>query len=118
MIDALVAGRLQATPERRTGRNGSTLGTARIRVAAGDDTLLVSVIAFRDDVRDALLALDSGDSVALSGELMPKVQTNKEGATRHGLAMVARAIATPAKVTRRRAAMNPSDDGRDERCPR
>lgn len=66
-LDVLAHGRLVKAPERRTGASGKPFATAQIAVATdGDDSALVSLIAFRREVVTALLALDVGDSVALA----------------------------------------------------
>lgn len=93
MIDALVSGRLHGHASERTGQGGSQYVTARLKAAINDgDTVIVNVIAFADKVRAALLALEDGESVALSGSLTPKVWTDKNGDTRPALDLVAHAM--------------------------
>jgi len=106
MIDGLIGGKIYGKAIQRTGNSGKPFTTVKVRVAAGDgDTLFVNVIAFAANVGDALLALDDGDSVSLSGAMTPKVWTNKAGEVKPSLDMVAHAITTPYHVTRKRAAM-------------
>jgi hypothetical protein len=107
MIDGLVGGRVYGKPTQRTGASGKPFVTAKVRAATGDgDSLFVNVIAFSDSVRVALLALDDGDSVCLSGVLTPKCwQPPAGGEARPALDMVAHAITTPYHVTRKRQAM-------------
>jgi single-stranded DNA-binding protein len=106
MIDALIAGKLHTRPEQRTGKNGKPFATAKVRAAAGDgESLFVNVIAFDDGAVAALLALDAGDSVALSGSLTPKVWTDREGQPRPALDLVAHAVLTPYHVSRKRNAV-------------
>lgn len=77
MIDALISGRLAADPKPGTSKNGNTYATARVLVTANtEDRLSVSVIAFDTATVAALLAMGSGDAVALAGELTPKVWTD------------------------------------------
>ncbi|WP_019937554.1 single-stranded DNA-binding protein [Bordetella sp. FB-8] len=110
MIDALIAGRLYGHAEAREGKNDSAYVTARVRAAAGDGSpLIVNVIAFADAVCDALLALDDGDSVTLSGALTPKAWTDKNGEARAALDMVAHAVLTAYHVSRTRQAMQPGE---------
>ncbi len=104
MIDALIAGKLHGKPTPRTGQAGKPFVTCTVRVATETDALFVSVIAFVATAQAALLALDDGDSVALSGSLTPKVWT-KDGKARPSLDMVAHAVLTPYHVTRKRRAM-------------
>lgn len=106
MIDALIAGKLHAKPESRTGKSGKPFVTAKVRAAAGDgEGIFVNVIAFDEHVCAALLAFDAGDSIALSGALTPKVWTSKEGNTRPALDLVAHAVLSPYHVTRKRQAV-------------
>ena len=105
MIDALIAGKVFGTPTERTGKSGKPFAVAKVRVTAGDgESLFVSVIAFDAAPCAALLALGDGDSAALSGSLTPKVWTDKEGATRPGLDLVAHQVLTAYSVTRKRRA--------------
>jgi hypothetical protein len=70
MIDGLVLGKLHAKPVARTSRNGNAFVTVALLVAMPDGaTLYVSGCAFDGEARRALLALDKGDSVALTDPL-------------------------------------------------
>ncbi len=105
MIDALIAGKLYGAPQHRTGQSGKPFTVAKVRAAAGDgEPLFVNVIAFAQSVQTALLAIGDGESVALSGELTPKVWTDKDGKARPSIDLVAHAVLTPYHVTRRRQA--------------
>lgn len=111
MIDGLIAGKLYGKSARRTGKNGKPFVTAKVRAAAGDgETLFVNVITFSNIVGDALLALDDGDSVSLSGALTPKVWTDSKGESRPVLDLVAHAVLTAYHVTRKRQAVSKQDD--------
>lgn len=93
MIDALVAGRLYGNAEERKGQADSVYVTCKVRAATDDgEPIFCNVIAFNDTVRDALLALSDGDSIALSGALTPKVWTDKQGNTRPALDLIAHAV--------------------------
>ena len=106
MIDALVGGKVYGTPTERTAQNGNRFATAKVRVATvTGDGYFVSVIAFARPAVDALLALADGDSVALSGELTPKVYTDKHGEARPALDLVAHAVLSPYHVSRKRQAI-------------
>ncbi|WP_197387619.1 single-stranded DNA-binding protein [Ralstonia pseudosolanacearum] len=106
MIDGLIGGRLYGTAEERTGKSGKAFVTAKVRAAGGDgESLFVNVITFSRTVGDALLALEDGDSVALSGSLTPKVWTGKNGETRPALDMVAHVVLTAYHVKRKREAV-------------
>jgi single-stranded DNA-binding protein len=106
MIDALIAGRLYGHAEERTGQSESAFVTCKVRVTTGDgNTIFCNVIAFDDQVRHALLALEDGDSVTLSGALTPKVWTDKQGNARPALDLIAHAVLTTYHVMRKRKAM-------------
>jgi single-stranded DNA-binding protein len=90
MIDGLVAGRLYGEAEQRVDKAGKSFTVAKVRAATGEgDTLFVNVIAFEHGVCAALGSLRDGDSVALTGNLTPRVWTDKQGNTRPALDMVA-----------------------------
>jgi len=116
MIDALISGKLFAKPEQRTGSTGRPFATCKIRVATGEDSIFVSVIAFDAGVVHGLMALDAGDSVSLSGELTPKVFVGKNGEAKPAIDFKAHAIATPYHVMRKRQAMQPDDETRKRRA--
>jgi len=84
----------------RTGTaSGKPFTTAKVRVATGDgESLFVNVICFDSTTCHALLALAEGDSVAMSGQLTPKVWIDKAGA--------------PVTRKRKAVAANP-DDGHE-----
>jgi single-stranded DNA-binding protein len=110
MIDALIAGKLYGKPRQLTAKNGNPYATAKVRAAAGDgESLFVNVIAFNGGACVALLALDDGEPVALSGSLTPKVWTDREGQPRPALDMVAHQVLTTYHVTRKRAAAGGTD---------
>ncbi len=99
MIDALISGRTYGHAEERSGQAGSAYVTCKVRVATDDGELIFcNVIAFKDAVRHALLLLDDGDSVSLSGALTPKVWTDKQGNVRPALDLIAHRIITIEKT--------------------
>ncbi|WP_081067558.1 single-stranded DNA-binding protein [Burkholderia stagnalis] len=112
MIDGLIAGKLYGKPVERMGASGRPFVTAKVRAAVNDgEALFVNVIAFSDDAKAALLALDDGDSAALAGTLTPKVWTDRNGDAKPALDMVAHAVLTAYHLKRTRAAMQGSNDG-------
>jgi single-stranded DNA-binding protein len=54
----------------------------------------------------ALLALDDGDSLSISGALTPKAWTDRNGEVKRSLDIVAHALLTTYHVTRKRQAVN------------
>lgn len=102
MIDALVAGKLYAAATERTSSNGNRFVVARVTAAAGNgESQFVSVIAFSEAARTALLAL--------SGSLTPKVWTDRQGEARATFDLVAHAVLTPYHVRRKRKAVSPEE---------
>jgi single-stranded DNA-binding protein len=90
MIDGLVAGRLYGDSEQRTDKAGKPFAVAKVRASTADgETLFVNVIAFEAGVCNALCQLRDGDSLTVTGSLTPRVWTDKQGATRPALDMVA-----------------------------
>ncbi len=110
MIEGLVTGTLVGMAEQRQGKNDSAFVVAKVKAAPGDgESLIVNVIAFAPEACAALLTLDEGDTLALSGALTPKVWTDKQGNTRPALDMVASQVLTVYHVDRKRSALGGSD---------
>jgi single-stranded DNA-binding protein len=106
MIDALVAGKLYGQPKGKTAKNGNQFATAKVRAAAGDgESLFVNVIAFSQTAVTALLALEDGDSVALAGELTPRVWTDRDGNAKPAADLVAQVVLSTYHVGRKRKAV-------------
>ena len=107
MIDALVSGRIHKQPQSRVASNGKRFCTAVLRASTRDGNgIYVRVIAFSQTACDALLALDEGDSVALAGELTPKIYTPRDGSEpRASIDLVAHRVLSEYHVTRKRKAM-------------
>jgi single-stranded DNA-binding protein len=95
MIEGLIAGTLVGLAETRQGKNGTSFALAKVKATAGDgESMIVNVIAFATEAASALMALDDGDAIALTGGLTPKVWTDKQGNTRPALDMVASNVLT------------------------
>ncbi len=106
MIEGLITGTLVGVAEQRQGKNDTTFVLAKVKATPGEgESLIVNVIAFSTEACAALLALDEGDALALSGALSPKVWTDKQGNTRPALDMVASQVLTVYHVDRKRAAL-------------
>lgn len=116
MIDALIAGRICGCPSERRSGKGNPFAVAKVRVTVRDgEAYFVNVIAFAPAVIDALVALSEGDSTAISGELTPKVWTDREGTARPSLDLLAHAVLTPYHVTRKRQAVREASAAEDGR---
>lgn len=117
MIDALIAGKLHGAPSQKTSKNGNTFTTAKVRVPSGDDSIFCNVIAFDQDAQGALLALGAGEAVALAGSLKVGTWTTRDGTARPSLDMTASQVLTSYHVTRKRKAMQPEQEGQQQRQP-
>jgi single-stranded DNA-binding protein len=111
MIEGLIAGTLVGLAETRQGKNETRFALGKVKATAGDgESLMVNVIAFSTEAMAALMALDDGDAVALSGALTPKVWTDKQGNTRPALDMIASNILTVFHANQKRATLaGPAD---------
>jgi hypothetical protein len=107
MIDGLISGKLYGTPEERIGKNGAPFVVAKVLAASCDgENIIVNVISFESATGKSLLNLEDGDSVALVGNLTPKVWTDKQGAARPSLDMVAHQVLSVYDIERK---SNPED---------
>ena len=107
-IQALVSGKLIATPDRRIGQSGKPYCLARIAAHDGEQDSLVSVIAF-GTVADQLASLGKGDAVAVSGRAKVNTWPGKDGALKSGLSITVDVILTAYQVRRKRAAMGTTE---------
>lgn len=111
MIEGLVTGTLMGMAEQRQGKNDTSFVLAKVKATPGDgESLIVNVIAFTAEACAALLALDEGDTLAVSGTLTPKVWTDKQGNARPALDMVASQVLSVYHVDRKRAALGGAPD--------
>jgi single-stranded DNA-binding protein len=118
MIDALIAGKIHGQPTQRTTKAGKPFALCKVRVATGaEDSIFVSVIAFDSDPVNAIMALNQGDSVALSGTIKPGVWTDNQGNAKPTLDMTAHQVLTAYHVSRKRKAVA-KDDGQDGKAPK
>ena len=107
MIEALISGKLLGQPSEKMAKTGKPFVTAKVRVHAGEADVFVNVIAFSESACAALLALESGDAVSLTGSLTPKAWTDREGVVRPALDLVASQVLTAYHVARKRKAVEP-----------
>lgn len=105
MMDALIGGTLHGAPKSRTSQNGNAYTTAIVRAPCRDGTVIfVNVITFSRTVSTALQALAEGDSVAIAGELTPKVYVPQGGEPRPSVDLLAHQVLTAYHVGRKRSA--------------
>lgn len=106
MIEALVSGKVYGQPAERTGQSGRRFVVAKVRAPVAEgESLFVSVIAFSDHVKAALLALADGDAVVLAGTLKVATWTNTEGVTQPKVDLIANDLLTTYHAKRKRAAV-------------
>ena len=123
-IDALLQGRLMNAPTQRTAKSGNAYTVCRLKVAgagtgdAGADTLLVNCIAFSETAQAALLALDAGEGIAVSGQLRAGVWQANDGTHKPGLDLTVGAVLSAYSVAKKRRAMQPADQGGRQRDQR
>lgn len=119
-INALVLGTLLTQPTQRTAKSGNAYTVCRLKVAgagtgdAGADTLLVNCIAFSETAQAALLALDAGEGIAVSGQLRAGVWQAQDGTTKPSLDMTVGAVLSAYSVSRKRKAAQPDQEDRPE----
>jgi single-stranded DNA-binding protein len=114
MIEGLITGKLVGVAETRQGKNGTSFALAKVKATAGDgESLIVNVIAFAAEASAALMALDDGDALALSGALTPKIWTDKQGNSRPALDMIATQVLTAYHVNRKRMELGFSASGHE-----
>jgi single-stranded DNA-binding protein len=111
VIDALVAGRLNATPVRRTSKNGgSEFVTARMRASTADGSVFVNLLAFDPELQAQLLDLDAGASLCVSGPMKAHTYTDRDGAAQVSLEVIVQTI-NPLRHIKRKC--DPEQPGHD-----
>lgn len=117
MIDALIAGKLHGAPQQRTAKTGRTFTTCKVRVPTGEDATFCNVICFDDAAQAALLALGAGEAVSLAGTLKVGTWTDRDGVTHPSLDLVASKLLTVYSIAKKRKAMQPEQEGQQQRQP-
>lgn len=104
MLSVLLQGTLTAAPVRRTSSKGSNFATAQLRCAGEDgESVFCSVITFAPEAVEALLALQKGDAVAITGEASLSTW-QKDGEHRVGLRVTGTRVLTVYQASKRRKA--------------
>jgi hypothetical protein len=113
MIDALISGRLASTPQRRTSTKDRTYVIGKMRAAMVDrsdrnlsKSVVVHFITFIPSEVEALLALNEGDSLTVSGELTADVYPASDGTLKMGLDLLVHKVLTAYHVGCRRKAIH------------
>lgn len=104
-IEALILGKLHARPERRTSKAGREFVTCKMRVPVAEgESVFLNGIAFDAAACAALLALDTGDALALAGALRVGAWLDREGNPKPNVDLVASRVLTVYEVKRKRDA--------------
>jgi hypothetical protein len=75
-----------------------------LRANAGDETFLVSLVAFDEGICKALAALDKGDSVSLTGSGKPSTWIGRDGEPCLGLNVKVDQLMSQYSLSKKRAA--------------
>jgi len=94
-LHVLATGTLTADPVRRTSQTGKLFATGNIRVAADDNAIFVSIVAF-GDTAETLLRHRQRSTIAVSGRAKMSNWTGKDGNERHSLSVVVDQLASAA----------------------
>lgn len=103
MFDGLISGRLIHKPKGGSTKAGKPLAYCLLKVTCenSEQTLLVSVIAFEERA-EALMKLDSGDSLSVSGSCR-MTEWDRDGEFRHGIAVTAHQVMSAYKQRKKRS---------------
>jgi single-stranded DNA-binding protein len=118
MISVLASGTLIGAPTERTSEAGNKFVTAQMKTADGDETNLISLVAFDEAICKSLLALSKGDTLVVSGSAKPTSWTGRDGSQSLGLNVVVKVAMTQYAVTKKRkAAVDMADYGLPAKSP-
>ena len=113
-VTVLSIGTLVSEPQARTSSTTHQPFTvARMAAGAGEESVLVSVIAF-GSAGQQLASLTKGDTLAVSGRAKPTTWRDREGAHRAGLDLFADQVMSLYEVKRRRKALAPDQEPRPD----
>ena len=104
MISVMASGTLINAPAKRVSKNGNDFVTAQLKTFDGDESSLVSLVAFDEAICNSLLALSKGDAVVVSGSGKASSWTGRDGARALGLNVVVKVVMTQYAVTKKRKA--------------
>ena len=105
---ALVSGKLQRDPERKTSKAGKPFVTATLREGDGDNVNWWTVLTFAEVAIDELLTLKAGDGMAASGSFKAEVY-EKNGERRVSFSLFADRVISARKQKRERQGRQTED---------
>lgn len=94
MISVMASGTLISAPTKRTSRNGNDFVTAQLKAFDGDESSLVSLVAFDELICKSMLALSKGDALVVSGSGTASTWTGRDGSQCLGLNVVVKVLMT------------------------
>ena len=100
-LSILALGKLASDPEKRISQSGKPFCKLRLSVSDGDQSVLLSCVAFSETAISALERLGKGDSIAVTGRGKPTAW-QKGDSLHSGLDVVVDAVLTPYQVSKRR----------------
>lgn len=104
MISVMASGTLISAPTKRTSRNGNDFVTAQLKAFDGDESSLVSLVAFDELICKSMLALSKGDALVVSGSGTASTWTGRDGSQCLGLNVVVKVLMTQYAVSKKRKA--------------
>jgi single-stranded DNA-binding protein len=109
VITVLAGGTLYGAPQKKTSARGTSFVSGKMRVSTSNgETIFVGIVAFRESVGQALLALADGAALSVAGDLKASAYTAKDGTVRASLDITVNEVLTAAHVDKRRKAMRES----------
>ena len=94
MIEALVSGKMLAPATQKTGKNKPFVLARLAANSHVEEYVTVSVIAFEEEAQQALLKLNKGDQVTVTGKASPKLWEDLKGEKHSSLDLVANNVLT------------------------
>lgn len=116
-ISILATGKLTGEPETKISQSGKPFCKFRLSAHDGEQTSLVSCVAFSETAIDAVQRLGKGDTIAVTGRGKPTAW-QKDGVTHSGLDVVVDAVLSLYQVTKKRGKSNaPASSGKYHHGP-
>ena len=99
MIEALVSGKMLAPATQKAGKNKPFVLARLAANSHAEEYVTVSVIAFEEEAQQALLELNRGDQVTVTGKASPKLWEDLKGEKHSSLDLVANRVLTVFNAT-------------------
>jgi|GEM_PF-1055849 single-stranded DNA-binding protein len=115
MISALITGTLFRTPEQRESKSGKFFTKACLKIASGETSQFVSLIAFGESAQAGLLSLHDGDALSAQGTLKCELYEASDGSKKLSLNLTVSQILPlkqPARERKQKAEAQPAKPGK------